>query len=277
MTLRSLLYELVFPGGKTAHIDGTFLYPRRGYGQIVEALIRTLPPGSVRTGHRVDNLECEGGVVRRIHFAGGTSRDVEKGDRVISTLPLPRLVTMLGNVVDDSALAAASRLRFRHVRLLFLRLSRPRLSDKASIYIPDPAFCVSRISEPRNRSAVMAPKDETAVVAEAPFFSGDAIERLSPSEFAGRVVGELSALRLLDPGDVVESREHVLANAYPVYENGYGRDVQCILESLGGIENLDTLGRAGRFVYSHLHDQLRFGRDYVRARFASFEEGSASA
>src|SRR5215470_9960892 len=31
MTLRSLMYELVFPGGKTTHIDGTFLYPRRGY------------------------------------------------------------------------------------------------------------------------------------------------------------------------------------------------------------------------------------------------------
>jgi protoporphyrinogen oxidase len=277
MTLRTLLYELVFPGGKgkTRHIDGTFLYPRRGYGQIVETLVRTLPRDSIRTGHRVERLECQGGSLKRIHFAGGSRHDVD--GRVISTLPLPRLVTMLGDAAGAPAVTAASRLRFRHVRLLFLRLSRPRLSDKASIYIPDPAFCVSRISEPRNRSASMAPKGETAVVVEAPFFAGDAVGRLSAVEFAGRIVGELAALRLLDPRDVLESREHLLANAYPVYENGYGPNVQAVLESIEGIENLDTLGRAGRFVYSHLHDQLRFGRDYVRNIFAGFEEGSVSA
>jgi protoporphyrinogen oxidase len=213
--------------------------------------------------------------VTRIHFAGGSSHDVD--GRVISTLPLPRLVTMLGAAAGSPAGAAASRLRFRHVRLLFLRLSRPRLSDKASIYIPDPAFCVSRISEPRNRSASMAPRGETGVVVEAPFFSGDAVERLSAAEFSARIVGELAALRLLDPKDVLESREHLLTHAYPVYENGYGRNVQAVLDSIAGIGNLDTLGRAGRFVYSHLHDQLRFGRDYVRDLSAGFKEGSVSA
>ena len=49
MTLRSLLYELVFPGGKTEHIDGSFLYPRRGYGRIVDALVGALPAASIRT------------------------------------------------------------------------------------------------------------------------------------------------------------------------------------------------------------------------------------
>jgi protoporphyrinogen oxidase len=275
MTLRSLLYELLFPGGKTTHIDGKFLYPRRGYGQIVETLVRTLPPDSIQTGHRVERLECTGGALTRIHFAGRSSREVE--GRVINTLPLSRLVTMLGEAVDESARAAASRLRFRHVRLLFLRLARPRLSDKASIYIPDPELCVSRISEPKNRSAAMAPEGETAVVVEAPFFSGDAIERLTAAEFADRVVGELSALHLIEPREVIESREHLLFNAYPVYTSGYGRDVAIVLESLGRIQNLETLGRAGRFVYSHLHDQMRFGRDYIRAFLTSSAAGSASA
>jgi len=263
MTLRSLLYELVFPGGKTEHIDGSFLYPRRGYGRIVDALVGALPAASIRTGCAVEGLDVDRGVVRGVRFAGGRSEEVP--DRVVSTLPLPLLVRFLGDAVADPVRAAAARLRFRHVRLLFLRLAMPRFSDKASIYIPNPAFRVSRIYEPKNRSAAMAPAHETAAVVEVPCFSGDEVERLSTDELVSLVVGELEALRLLDPRDVVESRHHFIANAYPVYTSRYAEDVAEILDGVGRFENLETVGRAGRFVYSHLHDQLRFGKDYVRS------------
>jgi protoporphyrinogen oxidase len=262
MTLRSLLYELVFPGAKTEHVDGSFLYPRRGYGQITDALVRALPAESIRTGFEVASLECDNGIVRQIHFTGG--RALEVRDRVVSTLPLPLLVKLLGDAAPDPARVAASRLRFRHVRLLFLRLEAARMSGNASIYIPDPAFCISRIYEPRNRSAAMAPDGETSLVVEAPCFSGDAVERLPADDFVERAVGELTALHLLNPREIIESRQHFIANAYPVYTNDYARDARVIREALSGIVNLETIGRAGRFVYSHLHDQLRFGKDYVR-------------
>jgi len=174
-------------------------------------------------------------------------------------------VRLLGDGVSETARTAAARLRFRDVRLLFLRLRVDRLSSKASIYVPDPAFCVSRIYEPKNRSAAMAPAHETALVAEAPCFRGDEVARLAPEAFAERVVGELATLRLLHPRLVVEWRAHTIPNAYPVYARDYAEDVAAIRESLARFENLDTLGRAGAFVYSHLHDQLRYGRDAVRA------------
>ncbi len=273
MTLRSLLYELVLPGAKTEHVDGSFLYPRRGYGQIADALLRTLPSESIRTGFEVAAVECDNGVVRQIHFTGGQTLEVQ--DRVVSTLPLPLLVKLLGDALPDPARAAASRLRFRHVRLLFLRLKSARMSGHASIYIPDPAFCISRIYEPRNRSAAMAPEGETSVVVEAPCFMGDAVERLPADEFADKVVGELTALHLLNPREVIESRQHFIANAYPVYTNDYARDVSLIREALACIVNLETIGRAGRFVYSHVHDQLRFGKDYVRTLTDSLRANSA--
>ena len=185
-------------------------------------------------------------------------------DRVVSTLPLPLLVKLLGDAVPEAARAAASRLRFRHVRLLFLRLGTPRMSKNASIYIPDPAFCVSRIYEPKNRSASMAPEGETALVVEAPCFTGDAVDRLPADAFVEKVVGELTSLELLDPGTVLETRQHFIPNAYPVYARNYAGDTRVIRDALSGFTNLETVGRAGRFVYSHLHDQMRFGKDYVR-------------
>ena len=275
MTLRSLLYELVFPGGKTEHVDGSFLYPRRGYGQIADALVRTLPSESLRTGFSVTAVDCESGWLSRVHSADGRALDV--GDRIVSTLPLPLLVRMLGDAVPDAARAAAARLRFRDVRLLFLRLRSARMSGKASIYIPDPEFCISRIYEPRNRSAAMAPEGETAIVVEAPCFPGDSVARMSEEDFAAKVIGELAALRLVNPEEVIESRHHFIANAYPVYTSAYDGDVRVIREALARISNLETIGRAGRFVYSHLHDQLRFGKDYVRTLVDSRRARSARA
>ncbi len=262
MTLRSLLYELVFPGAKTEHVDGSFLYPRGGYGRIPEALVSTLPPESIRTGFFVEAIDCEGGVVKKIHGAAGEA--VEVRDSVVSTLPLPLLVKLLGDAVPEAARAAASRLRFRHVRLMFLRLGTPRMSRNASIYIPDPAFCISRIYEPKNRSASMAPEGETALVVEAPCFTGDAVDRLTADAFSDKVIGELTVLELLDPRTVLETRQHFISNAYPVYARNYAGDTRVIRDALSGFTNLETVGRAGRFVYSHLHDQMRFGKDYVR-------------
>jgi protoporphyrinogen oxidase len=82
-------------------------------------------------------------------------------------------------------------------------------------------------------------------------------------------VDELSRLGILEPRDVLDARHHFVPNAYPVYASGYEREVLEVQRALEAIENLDTLGRAGRFVYSHLHDQLRFGRDYVQSLAAA--------
>ena len=155
MTLTSLFFEVLFPKKKTTHIDGSFLYPREGYGHIVETLEATLPRESVRTGHDIVRLECDRNRIRRIHFEDRPHFDPES--RVVSTLPLTLTVKFLGDDVPDEVREAASGLRFRHIRLFFLRLAQPRVSDNASIYIPDPKMCVTRMYEPRNRSPKMAP------------------------------------------------------------------------------------------------------------------------
>ena len=41
--------------------------------------------------------------------------------------------------------------------------------------------------------------------------------------------------------------------------------VKVMAEAISKISNLDTIGRAGSFYYSHLHDQLRLAKDYVAA------------
>ena len=90
-----------------------------------------------------------------------------------------------------------------------------------------------------------------------------------PAALAERVIGELAQLNLIDPREVVDWRHHLLANAYPVYTRNYSREVRVVRDALARIANLDVIGRAGLFFYSHLHDQLRFGKDYVEGLLRS--------
>ena len=261
MTLGSLLREVFAPARKSAHIDGDFLYPRLGYGQIAATLAASLPASALHTGHEAAALHRRGGEVRDIQFADGGAVEIE--GRIVSTIPLPLLARLLGSALPAEAHEAAAGLRFRHLRLIFLRLAQPQVSGNASIYLPDPCLSVSRVSEPKNRSPAMAPAGETSLIAEVACFAGDPIEVLLPETLAQRVVGELAGIGLIDPANVVEWRHHWLANAYPVYALDYQARVETIRCALSAIANLDTIGRAGTFFYSSLHDQLRFGKDYV--------------
>ena len=218
-------------------------------------------------------LECAGGAIARIHFADG--QVIEPRGRVVSTLPLTVLVKFLGEQMPAETRQAAASLRFRQIRLFFLRLKRPRLSANASIYIPDPQFCISRLYEPKNRSAAMAPPDETSVVVEVPCFLDDPIQRMPNEDLAERVITELVALKLVNRAEVIESKHHFLANAYPVYSTGYSSEIRIITDALAQISNLGMIGRAGLFSYGHLHDQLRMAKDYVAAHLQSNREKDA--
>lgn len=263
MTLRALFAEMFLRKSKTAHIDGQFLYPRFGYGEIAKRLAASLPPEAVKLDHEVVRLTIRDEMIARIHFKN--SKAVEVKGRVISTLPATLLVKLLGDAVAEPARQAAARLRFRRIRLVFLRLDQVRVSENASIYIPDAGLCVTRVSEPKNRSAEMAPERETALVAEVPCFPGDALDALPDAELAARVVDELSGIGLLRRERVLDWEHVLLPFAYPVYSIGYENELRSITAGLSSIKNLDAIGRAGAFRYSHLHDQLRFGKDYVAA------------
>jgi protoporphyrinogen oxidase len=261
MTWRSLLMEVLLPGRKSAHIDGQFLYPRGGYGAISERLASAVPREALQTGFEVGSFELKGGKVVRVGFANGKSAEVS--GRVVSTLPVTLLVRLLGDALPNDARAAAAALRFRKIRLIFLRLNVPRVSKNASIYIPESKYCVCRVYEPKNRSAQMAPEGETSLVAEVPCFSGDELDRLSDETLGERVAGELTAIGLISRESVLERRHIALPHAYPVYTVGYEKQVKVITGALSRVSNLDTLGRAGSFYYSHLHDQLRLAKDYI--------------
>ncbi len=261
LTLAALAIELFWPARKSLHLDGAFLYPRSGYGAIVGALASSLSSAKLLVGHPVTGLELEGDRVVAIEVDGGLRFAVP--GRLVSTLPVTLLVRLLGEALPKEARQAASGLRFRQVRLVFLRLAVESVSSNATFYLPERRYAVSRVAEPRNRSADLAPAGETALVAEVACGAGDDLATLDDAALARRVVAELEEAGLIEARWVVDWRHHRLDHAYPVYSLDYRERLSSVDAALARFTNLDRLGRGGRFWYSHLHDQLRAARDYV--------------
>ncbi len=261
MSLHSLLIELFSPSRRTSHIDGHFLYPRLGYGQLTEAMVSAVPKLNPQTEHEVVAVEHSGDRIRRIRFSNG--QDITLSGLVLSTLPITRLVRLLRPALPETVQEAARGLRFRQIRLFYLRLSKTRHSRNASIYIPNSNVCITRVSEPKNRSEMMAPSDETGLLVEVPCSVDSNLFHLSNEALLDRVQRELEGLGLLKRKEVLGWRHHHLADAYPVYSLDYSEKLETISKGLSEFKNLRTLGRNGHFFYSHLHDQMSFARSFI--------------
>ncbi|OGL59538.1 MAG: hypothetical protein A3I72_03315 [Candidatus Tectomicrobia bacterium RIFCSPLOWO2_02_FULL_70_19] len=239
------------------HFDGLFLYPAEGYGDIPLALARAIGPASIRLNSRVEGIEAEGGRLTAFRLAGGR-REVLAGP-VLCTLPLPLVARMLAGCLSAGARAAAARIRYRSLRLLFLALRRTSVSPDASIYFPDPNVPFTRIHEPRNRSRRMAPAGMTSLVVEFPFFAGEAVGEAPAGELAETALTLLERWGLARRAELLFARSLSLPAAYPVMEIGYQEGRDRVLGEVSKIRNLKILGRGGRFAYAHLHDMMREG------------------
>jgi protoporphyrinogen oxidase len=257
--LGSLLRETLFGARRADHLEGRFLYPRRGYGQIVDAIAGTLGPGRLRCGSRVTRVETKGTQVTRVRFERDGAEHALAPAGVVSTLPITLLARMLDPAPPGPVLEAAARLRFRDMVLVTLLLDQDSVSEAACTYFPDPSFEFSRAHEPRVRSRDMSPAGRTSLVVEFPCFEGDGIWTRDEGELVRGLVDRLDQVGLISRGRVAGSTVTRLRKAYPVYARDYREHSATVLRHLGRLGNLETIGRGGSFFYGHVHDFISAG------------------
>jgi protoporphyrinogen oxidase len=236
----------------------TFLYPRRGFGQICEALAEAVVDagGEVRLGARVERL------VRREHGTWEVRADGAEPlhvGRVWSTAPAAALVHAVRPGPPAAVLEAAGRLRHRGMVLVYLVVPRPRWTPFDAHYFPAEDLVFSRVSEPRNyRDSAEDPDDVTVLCAEVPATEGDRRWDATPEELGALVAGQLVAQGLPEPAHVaVEVRR--LPRVYPQYRVGYDADLAEVERWVAHQPGLLTFGRQGLFVPDNTHHALAMG------------------
>ena len=272
---RTFLFE-AFAGKEASarHLEGAFYYPRHGgIGTISENLLAHCGPGAVRLRSAVTRIRHRNGRITAIELNG---RESLEADEVISSIPLGELIGGLEPSPPAPVLEAARQLRFRSLVLVALFLDRPQVTANASLYFPDPQVPFTRIYEPRNRSRAMAPDGRTSLVAELPCARGGPLWRQPDAELQAIVRRSLCRFGFLGEDEVRSGAVVRLDAAYPELDRASVRNRGIVTRYLQSWPNLSLTGRNGQFLYTHLHDQLRRGREIID-RLRGVPEASGNA
>ena len=239
-----------------------YFYPRAGISQLYEGMaaeVRAagnqvlLNSPAIRVERENDRVRC----VRYTTAAGEQSIDC---DVLLSTLPLPALVNMVSPAMPQAVIDHAARLRYRSLKLIYIALKRPQLTDYHWIYLLDQQFRVNRMSEQKNVSNEMVPKDRTILCIELSLWKDEPLWRASDEE-----VYRLALRDLMKMGyGVTESEVDAyyvtdIPTAYPVYELNFEDHLIPVLEGVHEMRNVMTLGRHGLFLNNSMDDNVGLG------------------
>ena len=260
-----LIKDLLFGAKSSDHLEGRFLYPRLGYGQISDRMADKLTEGNLLYGKKVIGFTANDDSIVSVRINDGPTEYEIKPEVVINTLPITQVVEMLEPKPPQEVLEAVGKLRFRDVVLVILFLDRPSVSDAAVTYFQNSEYEFSRAHEPRNRSVAMSPEGKTSLVVEFPCFQTEEIWMREDSQLIEGLVASLDEMGLIERSDVIDSDVHRLPDAYPVYFNGYDEVSEVVLNYLAKFGNLWSLGRGGSYFYGHVHDFITEASDVIRA------------
>lgn len=221
----------------------TFRFPARGgTGAIWSAVASLLPPGFVRYGARVAEVDLDG---RTVALADGERLPY---DALVSTMPLDRLCARAAGLPPD-ARAAARALVKSAVHVVGVGLegaTPPALARKCWMYFPDPASPYYRVTVFSNYSPAHAPSGCWSLMAEVCETEHRPVDA---ARVAGEVLAALRADGLVPQGARVRSLWHRRE------EHGYptpflGRDA-ALARTLPALEarNVFSRGRFGAWKY----------------------------
>ena len=261
LSLASAIKTAVFRGGnRPKTLVDQFNYPEYGAGLVYETIkekIETDRP--VWVNSRVTRVDHERGMVKRVLVARDGAVHSFEPQWFVSSIPITELVDLLEPAVPDTVKAAAQGLRFRSQVYLFMIIDKPQVSPDQWVYFPDQEIPFGRISEMKNFSQKMSPRDKTSLFVEFFCWEGDSIWRASKEELLELAIGWLDRLGFVRRNEVLACHLHRERSVYPVYDLAYRHNLQVVMDYLDQVANLLYIGRPGRFKYTNQDHSLEMG------------------
>jgi protoporphyrinogen oxidase len=239
-----------------------YFYPRKGISQLYEGMTSEVLAGGnkVLLNAPAVRVEREGDQVRRVIYRTDSGEQSIDCDVLLSTLPLPTMVNMVSPALPGSVIDHAAKLRYRSLKLIYIALKRPQLTDYHWVYLLDEQFRVNRMSEQKNVSPDMVPKDRTILCIELSLWKDEPMWQWSDEEVYKLALNDLMKMGY----GVTESEVDTyyvtdIPTAYPVYELNFEDHLIPVLEGVHEMRNVMTLGRHGLFLNNSMDDNVGLG------------------
>ncbi len=236
----------------------TFAYPHEGSGVVYQKMADFVQNSgsNVFCQTPVRRVCTENNKVVGLELMNGEFRAY---DRIISTMPLTRMVSQLPEV-PEKVVNLASSLKFRNTILVFLKVEAVDLFPDNWLYIHADNLRTGRITNFRNWSPELYGDEKSSILAlEYWCYDEDEIWTSENENLVALASEEMKKTGLIGDAVISDGYVHRVKNCYPVYNRGYKENLKPIEEYLDSIENLDVIGRYGAFKYNNQDHSILMG------------------
>lgn len=262
LSLTSAVWNALTGANQTTSLIEEFSYPRLGPGMMWERTADLVEQrgGQVHLNTWVEKLEREGHriVAAQVRDAQGLRR--VEADHFVNSMDLRALIDCIDPPPPDPVRAAAAKLAYRDFLIVALVLDTAEPFPDNWIYVHSGDVKVGRIQNFRAWSREMIPNDTQSSIGMEYFCQeDDGFWPMDDADLGALAARELEALGLAKETDVVRSFVVRQPKAYPVYDTNYKAAVDTISEWIGGLENLQTIGRNGLHRYNNQDHSMLTG------------------
>jgi protoporphyrinogen oxidase len=233
----------------------SFQYPRKGPGMMWDAAARKTRAqgGKIHMGTRLVGLSYDNNNGLWTITARKQTGEVMAftANHVISSAPIRELVHAFDQ--KPACVAAADKLRYRDFITVALVVNKPDLFPDNWIYIHEPSVKVGRIQNFRSWSPEMVPDEKLACLGLEYFcFEGDGLWEAPDEDLLALARRELAQIGLASEAECIDGCVVRQKKAYPVYDDGYKRNVEAIRTELADkYPSLHLVGRNGMHKYNN--------------------------
>lgn len=251
--LRNALFKPKKPKVKT--LINSFHYPERGPGQMWETVAEHLRRLNypVLLQRRVSRICHDGKRVTHLETQGPNGSEQFCGTDFISSMPVRELINSLDPPAPPEVKQAANRLRYRDFLIVSLVLKRKEVIPDNWIYVHEPGVRVGRIQNFKNWSPAMVPdQNKTCLGMEYFVFENDDLWSSADETLIELAKREIAQLGLARPEEIEDGAVVRMPKAYPMYDNGWLRQIDIIRGYLQStLPNLQLVGRNGMHKYNN--------------------------
>ena len=251
----------LMPGFK-APGAGIFYYPKRGYGQISDAMadeVRRLG-GEIRLSTRITKIQKQGDAPATLTMV---PTDADNGEPVeltagfvFSTIPVTVLAQLMDPSPPQAVRDAVGSLAYRAMVIHYLVLGTDQFTEYDAHYFPGDDIRFSRLSEPKNYSASSEPKGRTGLCFEIPCGLNDDIWNASVDEITEVVTKGMATAGLPIEVPIVEAFSCHVPQVYPTYAQGFEAHFAQVDAYLDGVPGILPLGRQALFAHDNTHHTM---------------------
>lgn len=228
-----------------------FYYPKHGGVQsLLDGFLDGLKAKTkIRTNAEVRRVTKSGNRFQ-VEFSNGESKTF---DRVISTIPIPELISSLEPPAPQPVRDAANSLKFNSIAICLLHVKADKMGDNFAVMVPDKSILFHRLSKLDFLLPEESRDGTTRIMAEVTYRAGDWISQLSDRQLLDRVADDLARIGFISGREGIISDTIIRQKfAYVIYDLDHRRNMKIIRDYCEDGLGLALHGRFGEFEYINM-------------------------